>query len=146
MDSRLRKFTLEELRQLNESTTATTRKDARQGIVTQSDIWLSCDDWVIKVPANYVDNRHPGGRKAMETVMAPKNCSMFFNTIRGGIGHSDQAINLLRMYVVGFTSDTKPNYEVLSVKRGREVGNMQQLAMIALFIVLHVFLFWKFIS
>mmetsp|Transcript_29405 Transcript_29405/g.36332 ORF Transcript_29405/g.36332 Transcript_29405/m.36332 type:complete len:84 (+) Transcript_29405:423-674(+) len=79
--------------------------------------------------------------------MAPNDCTIFFETTRGGRGHSDFAKSTLKSFVAGYTSEDKPSYHpgdpspAASLKL---IDKVKQLVLGILFVFVHLVAFYYF--
>lgn len=72
-------------------------------------VYLNMNSWVYAVPASYYKESHPGGPKAILSVKGPEDCSKFFDTTRGGQGHSDMARKVLGAFLEGHLGEVAPS-------------------------------------
>eukprot|EP00924_Labyrinthula_sp_SR-Ha-C_P014933 snap_masked-scaffold_9-processed-gene-2.29-mRNA-1 protein AED:1.00 eAED:1.00 QI:0/-1/0/0/-1/1/1/0/128 len=72
-----------------------------------SRIYLVYGVWVISVPDSF---KHPGGSKLLQSFANGTDCSHFFNTTRGGLGHSDMARMKMKSFVIGYLTEKQPSF------------------------------------
>lgn len=100
------------------------RGKADKGPKTDGCFYLLYGVWVIKVPSDF---NHPGGTKLLRDFLAPTDCAMFFDTTKGGAGHSSRARALMKGYIVGYIAKEAPTYPIGTLRPSTSIWNVSKL-------------------
>ena len=107
-------------------------------------VYLNMNNWIYAVPASYFSRSHPGGPKAILSVKGPEDCSKFFDTTRGGQGHSDMARKVLAAFLEGHVGEDPPSIGAGERKKDKRscVQTFKELLLLLCVIVVHAIVFY----